>query len=125
GLAYGQGLGQVFTEGVERNGIHASVGATQFGFLVLLVFLVGTVALAAAVRDRLARRWPSARSIDPAPVGLNLALMVLFGLTFIAAVQAGFWTFWGGGDRPGSEEVGGFRLELFYAPLLFALLGNI
>ena len=116
GLAYSESLGDYVAEGVTRVGQRVPPESARYALLLILVSLV-TTTLAALVVHRWLRvkRRPVPTHVE----STRWAVWALFAITFAMAVDAGFWTFYGGGRD--DANVGGFRLELHYPQLLFAV----
>jgi hypothetical protein len=124
GLAYAPLLGESVSEGVARVGMRVSPENALYGAALGAVFLAVVVVGGVWVEARLARRArPDAaqdeRFDDRAAYAM---ILVVFGLTLVAALRTGFWTYYGAGRL---ETAGGVRLELHYPQLLFVLVALV
>ena len=118
--AYSSELGDSVVEGVSRNGVLAppeSVIYAAFQFVVFLWFVILSAMLLARVLSR--RQTDTVEESNPYSQTIaHLLLWLLFGGALLAALSTGFSTYYGA-ER--SDNVGGFRLELHYVHILWAV----
>lgn len=115
-LAHGATLGDGVQFGLARNGIFVQPASVRFAALMDCLFVLGAT-LVSLIAQRRSRALPLAKG--PQARSFLAAFLIVFAACAAAAFASGAWTGWSG-IGPQAQATGTVRLELLYAPMLFA-----